>query len=56
MSYEHIKHLSAEKFKRLCGIKLNTFRHICDFIRDDLRKTQKKSGRPPLLSVEDRFY
>lgn len=53
-SYENIKHLSPEKFKRLCGIKPDTFRRICDFIRAELKRTQKKSGRPPVLSIEDR--
>ncbi len=50
---ENIKHLSPEKFKRHCGIKAETFRLICEFIRAELTRTQKKSGRPPHLSVED---
>lgn len=53
MSYENIKHLSPEKFKRLCGIKPNTFRRICDFISDELKRSQKKSGRPTFLSIQD---
>jgi hypothetical protein len=53
MSYENIKHLSPEKFKRLCGIKPDTFRRICDFISEELKRTQKKSGRPTFLSIED---
>ncbi len=53
MSYENIKHLSPAKFKRHCGIKDDTFRHICTFIRDELNRTQKKPGRPPMLSIED---
>lgn len=53
MSYENIKYLSPEKFKRHCGIKAKTFRHICEFVRDELTRTQKKPGRPPHLSIED---
>lgn len=53
MSYENIKHLSPEKFKRLCGIKPDTFRHICAFIGEELERTQKKPGRPTILSIED---
>ena len=53
MSYENIKHLSPEKFKRLCGIKPETFRHICAFISEELERTQKKPGRPTILSIED---
>ncbi len=53
MSYENIKHLSPEKFKRLCGIKSDTFRRICDFIGAELKRTKKKPGRPSFLSIED---
>ena len=53
MSYENIKHLSPEKFKRHCGLKPDTFRHICQFIGDELKRGQKKPGRPPRLSIED---
>lgn len=53
MSYENIKHLSPEKFKRLCGIKPDTFRRVCQFVREELKRTQKKPGRPTRLSIED---
>ena len=53
MSYENIKHLSDAKFKRHCGIKTDTFRRICEFISDELKRTQKKPGRPPHLCIED---
>ena len=53
MSYKNIKHLSPEKFKRHCGIKADTFRLICEFVGDELNRTRKKSGRPPLLCIED---
>lgn len=53
MSYENIKLLSPDKFKRHCGVKAETFRRICAFIRDELKRTQKKPGRPPRLSIED---
>jgi hypothetical protein len=53
MSFEQIKSLSPELFKRYCGIKPDTFAYICEFVRNELRRTQKKSGRPCRLSVED---
>ena len=53
MSYEQIKSLAPELFKRYCGIKPDTFVRICEFVRDELHRTQKKSGRPCKLSVED---
>ncbi len=53
MSFEQIKSLSPTQFKRYCGIKPETFTRICEFIRAELRRTQKKPGRPPKLSIED---
>ncbi len=53
MSFEQINSLSPELFKRYCGIKPDTFAYICEFVRNELRRTQKKSGRPCRLSVED---
>lgn len=53
MSFEQIKSLSPTQFKRYCGLKPDTFNRICDFIRTELRRSQKKPGRPPKLSIED---
>ena len=53
MSFEQIKSLSPEFFKRYCGVKLDTFAEICEFVRTELRRVQKKSGRPCKLSVAD---
>jgi hypothetical protein len=55
MSYEKIKLLSPTDFKRYCGIKPATFKRICDFIRAELKRTQKKPGRRPKLSIEDQL-
>lgn len=53
MSYEQIKTLSSAQFKRLCGVSPETFGRMCEFIRAELKRTQKKPGRPPILGVED---
>ena len=53
MSSEQIKSLAPELFKRFCGVKPATFVKICGFVRDELPRVQKKSGRPCKLSVED---
>lgn len=53
MSFEQIKSLSPEFFKRYCGVKPDTFAEICEFARTELRRVQKKSGRPCKLSVAD---
>ena len=55
MSFEQIKLLPPTQFKRYCGIKPATFNRICDFIRAELRRSQKKSGRPPKLCIEDQL-
>lgn len=55
MSYERIKSLSPELFKRYCGVKPDTFAKLCEFVRDELPRVQKKSGRPCKLSVEDQL-
>jgi hypothetical protein len=53
MSYEQIKSLVPELFKRYCGVTPDTFVRLCEFVRDELCRTQKKSGRPCKLSVQD---
>lgn len=53
MSYEQIKSLSAPHFKRYCGVKPQTFNRMCEFVRRELGRTQKKPGRPCKLSIED---
>ena len=55
MSYEQVKLLSPTQFKRYCGIKPATFARICGFIRAELRRMQKKPGRPTILLVEDQL-
>ena len=52
MTYEKVTNLKAEEFKRLCGVKLETFEQMVKLVRNhDSLKT--KSGRPSKLSVEN---
>ena len=53
MSYEKIKDLRPELFKRHCGVKPDTFEKMVALVSDSIQKNQKKSGRPPKLSIED---
>jgi len=53
MSYENIKTLSPAHFKRYCGVKPGTFRRMCEVVRAERKRTQKKPGRPPKLAIED---
>ncbi len=55
MSYEHIKSLSPTHFKRYCGVKPHTFNRMCEFVRRELGRTQKKPGRPCKPSIEDQL-
>jgi hypothetical protein len=52
MTYEKVKNLKAEEFKRFCGVRLETFEQMVLLVRNhDNLKT--KSGRPSKLSVEN---
>jgi hypothetical protein len=53
MSFEQIKMLSPELFKRYCGVKPDTFAKVCEFVGNELKRVRKKTGRPCKLSVED---
>jgi hypothetical protein len=52
--YEKIKHLAAHEFRRLTGVKIQTFNEMVAIIKEkELRK--KKIGRPRNLCIEDRI-
>lgn len=54
MTYERIKELKAEDFKRLCGLHRQTFDKMIDLLQQHERK-KKKKGRPPKFSLEDQL-
>lgn len=51
MTYEQVKHLKPEEFKRLCGVRKETFKQMVAVL--DTAKQQLKPGRPSKLSLED---
>ena len=51
MTYEQVKHLKPEEFKRLCGVRKETFKQMVAAL--DTAKQQLKPGRPSKLSLED---
>jgi hypothetical protein len=53
MSYEQVKDLSPAEFKRLCGVRPETFREMVEAVSSRLSKRRRVSGRPPKLPVED---
>lgn len=55
MKYEQIKELNEEKFRRLTGIKKETFDKMITILRDAEMKKKAKGGRRNKLSIEDRL-
>lgn len=51
MTYEQVKNLKSAEFKRLSGVRLETFTQMVEVIRQ--AKRQQKPGRPSKLSLED---
>ncbi|MCC5668489.1 IS5 family transposase [Nostoc sp. CHAB 5784] len=54
MTYEKVKNLKPEEFKRLCGVHLETFTPMIEVVRSR-SKTKLKTGRPGKLSLEDQL-
>ena len=53
MKWERAINLDEGKFKRLVGVKKDTFREIVSHLREPLAKKLKRGGRKPTLSLED---
>lgn len=54
MTYEKVKNLKPEEFKRLCGVHPETFSQMTEVVSSHL-KTKLKTGRPGKLSLEDQL-
>ena len=54
MFYEPVKDLRPEPFKRLTGVKLETFGVMVEALRA-AAKEKRRSGGPSKLSVEDQL-
>lgn len=55
MKYEQIKGLEEEKFRRLTGVKKNTFLHMIDILEEADAKKKTRGGRKNKLSMENRL-
>lgn len=53
MSYQQVKDLPPAEFKRLCGVRPETFRRMVGVVSGHLNKRRQVLGRPTKLSVED---
>ena len=54
MSYEKVKYLKPEEFKRLCGVSMETFEQMVQIIKNGM-PLKKKTGRPNKLSIENQL-
>lgn len=54
MTYEQVKSLKSEDFKRLCGVRPETFRQMIEVVRSQ-STPKRKTGRPGKLSLEDQL-
>ncbi|PHM09614.1 transposase family protein [Nostoc sp. 'Peltigera malacea cyanobiont' DB3992] len=54
MTYEQVKSLKLEDFKRLCGVRPETFNQMLEVVRL-LHRTKQKTGRPGKLSLENQL-
>lgn len=55
MKYEQIKELEGEKFRRLTGVKKETFFKMVAILKEADVKKKKRGGRKNKLSLEDRL-
>ena len=54
MPYTQLQSLSAEEFKRLCGVSHPTFGDMVEVLRPQLERPRKRGGRNK-LSVKDQL-
>ena len=53
MKFDNVKHLKPEEFRRLTGVKLETFNTMVEIVNQALKEKKAKGGRPNKLSPED---
>lgn len=53
MKYDKIKSLSDEQFRRITGLKRNTFEKMIEILSEAYKTKKAKGGRPSKLSIED---
>ena len=53
MKYETIKEYSKEKFRRISGVKRETFNRMVEILQAAYAEKHKRRGRKPKLCIED---
>lgn len=51
--YEEVKKLNDKVFRRLTGVKIQTFEKMVEILRKAHKEKKRKGGRPNKLSIED---
>ncbi len=54
MPYTDLQHLAAAEFKRLCGVRRETFNEMVEVLRPELERQGRRGGQNK-LSVEDQL-
>lgn len=54
MTYEQVQHLKPEAFKRLCGVRPETFAEMVKVLEEKAQQ-KRKPGRPSKLSVANQL-
>lgn len=55
MKYENLKEYSNEKFRRITGVKRETFTKMLEILHKAHAEKHKRRGRNPKLCMEDRL-
>ena len=55
MKFDTIKNLKPEEFRRLTGVKRETFNKMIEIIEGVVQVKKAKGGRPNKLSIPDRI-
>jgi len=53
MRFDNVKNLKPEEFRRLTGIKIETFSEMIQLVSEALRVKKSRGGRPNKLSIAD---
>ncbi len=53
--YEKVSKLSPTSFRRLTGVKAETFKKMVEILREKESQKKARGGKPSLLIIEDRL-
>ena len=54
MKFENMKSFSKNNFRRIAGVKVETFKKMVELVEEADEVKNRKGGRPNKLSIEDR--